>query len=94
MKLVQIDWFDSHAGEGWQSLGDLREANKPVRCRSVGWLVSEKNGHKTIVAHLSGGDGIAPYGRGDMTIPNTCITTMKMLRENSQPPDVVKGAAK
>jgi hypothetical protein len=81
-KLVLIEWLDIHAGRGWQSMDEIAESCEPLYCRSVGWLVSEKNGHKTIVPHLSGeknGD-ILVHGRGDITIPAKAIVNMTVLR--------------
>lgn len=83
MKLVMIEWIDCHAGRGWQSIEDIRDGCEPVYCRSVGWLVSEKNGHKVIVPHLSGekNGGIMIHGRGDLTIPTKAIQKMTVLKE-------------
>ncbi len=82
MKLVLVEWNDSHSGSGWQPLDELAGGAAAVKCQSVGWLVSEANGHKVIVPHISGGasDGVRPYGRGDITIPERCITRMRVLR--------------
>lgn len=82
MKLVFIEWLDSHSGNGWQRLDDLKGDTRPVVCRSVGWLVSESNGHKTIVPHISGGrdQGITPFGSGDLTIPDKAIRMLRVLR--------------
>ncbi len=54
MKLVLVEWLDSHSGQGWQRLDAIRESTHSVHCRSVGWLVSESGGYKTIVPHISG----------------------------------------
>lgn len=80
MKLVLVEWLDSHAGSGWQPLDSIRQDCHAVRCRSVGWLLSRKNGHTTIVPHISGeNDGVVPYGSGEKTIPNRAITRMRVL---------------
>ena len=81
MKLVLIEWLDSHSGHGWHPLDDLAQAAKPVRCQSVGWLVSEANQHKVVVPHISGDqdEGVTPHGRGDITIPNRAIVKMTEL---------------
>jgi hypothetical protein len=81
MKLVLIEWLDSHSGDGWQRLGDIARATHPVLCRSVGWLVSDENGHRTIVPHISGdGVKVGQFGRGDLTIPTKAIVRMKVLK--------------
>lgn len=78
-----VEWVDSHGGEGWQPLDSISTAGEPVYCRSVGWLVSEENGTKVLVPHISGerNDGIRPYGRGDIAIPAQAIIRMTTLRQ-------------
>ena len=84
LKLVLIEWIDAHANRGWQCIDDLENSCSPVYCRSVGWLVSEKKGHKTVVPHLSGekNDDMATQGRGDLTIPAKAVVRMTVLRKN------------
>jgi len=82
MKLVLIEWVDSHSGSpGWQPLDQIAEETSPTKCRSVGWLVRDAAGAKTLVPHISGekNSDVRPYGRGDITIPNSCITKMRVL---------------
>jgi len=81
MKLVLIDWVDSHAGRGWQDMARIERAAEPLRCRSVGWLVSTAGDCKVIVPHLAGeGNGeVVLQGAGDLTIPNRCIVKMRVL---------------
>ena len=40
MKLVLVEWLDSHAGRGWQDFERIEEAAEPLHCRSVGWLAA------------------------------------------------------
>ena len=80
MKLVLIEWMDSHSGRGWQELDKLKTAAKPLPCRSVGWLISERNGHKVIVPHLSGERDNPGEGCGEMVIPTKVITKITVLR--------------
>jgi hypothetical protein len=82
MKLVLVEWLDSHAGDGWQSIGDIAEACQPLHCRSVGWLVSESNDCKTLVPHLAGDKSgkVLSQGSGDLTIPNRSILRVRVLR--------------
>lgn len=82
MKLVLIEWIDSHAGRGWQDMDEIREACQPLYCRSVGWLISESNGCKTVVPHLSGDEQgkLMSQGRGEITIPEQAIVKLRVLR--------------
>ena len=83
MQLVEIEWVDSHGGDGWQSLDQIARHAKTVRCRSVGWLLSKAHGRKVIVPHLSGGDddGTVPFGRGHLSIPDRAILKLRVLRK-------------
>ena len=70
MKLVLVEWLDSHAGRGWQDMEEIADACQPLYCRSVGWLVSEENECKMLVPHLSGDKQgkVLSQGSGDLTI--------------------------
>ncbi|MCH8163721.1 MAG: hypothetical protein IIA99_06500 [Proteobacteria bacterium] len=84
MKLVLIEWSDANANDEWTKLRALKEQCGPVPCKSVGWLVSEKNGYKMIVPHLAGDDrkGYDRHGCGDINIPEGVITKITVLRES------------
>ena len=81
MKLVLVEWLDSHAGDGWQSLDAIKQNAETVLCRSVGWLLSESEGCKVIVPHISGekNEDTRPCGRGDLSIPDKAIVKMHVL---------------
>lgn len=82
-KLVLIEWVDSHSGNGWQPLNEIADAAEPVYCRSVGWLVSERNGMTVLVSHISGerNGNVRLYGKGDIAIPKKAITRTTVLRD-------------
>jgi hypothetical protein len=85
MKLVYIEWADSHSGRGWQDMAQIQQADEPLLCRSVGWMVLENNQVKILVPHLNSAasDKILLQGCGDMTIPNSAITKFEVLREDT-----------
>lgn len=76
MRLVLIEWIDSHSGRGWQSLNKLEDDCRPLYIKSVGWLLTEQDGCKVIVPHIydEKNDGIVLQGCGDMSIPEKSIT--------------------
>jgi len=83
MKLVLIEWEDSHSDVvKWLSLEEIKGNVEPLRCRSVGWLVHESKEGKVIVPHISGekNEGTVPYGSGWMSIPSRAIVKMKVLK--------------
>lgn len=84
MKLVLVEWNDSHERNGWVALDILKKFCKPSPCRSVGWLLEDKNGHIQLVSHISGMN-LNKEGPedacGDMCIPKKVITKMTVLRK-------------
>lgn len=83
MRLVLIDWVDSHRNpNSWTPLDEF-PAPKPLVCRSVGWLAHDGNDCKVVIPHLieGGQNGATPeQGCGDMTIPAQAILRMYELR--------------
>lgn len=75
MKLVLIEWEDSHYRPGWTT--DKPEA-EPLVCRSVGWLVAETKAAKMLAANVT--NEANPQRCGDMTIPQRCIRSVKTLK--------------
>jgi hypothetical protein len=59
------------------------QAERPLVCRSVGWLLHDTDMCKVVVPHITNTDDptIAPQGCGDMTIPSCAVTRMIDLRE-------------
>ena len=82
MKLVLIEWLDSHSGRGWQDTERIKQAAEPLYCRSVGWLIVDKKDCKVIVPHLAGEKNgeTALQGCGDLTIPTAAIVRLTVLR--------------
>jgi hypothetical protein len=81
MKLVLIEWVDSHSGRGWQDIGKLKEATAVMHCRSVGWVVAQDKNSVVVVPHLNGDEeGGINQGCGELSIPKRAIirtTTLK-----------------
>lgn len=83
MQLVLIEWKDAHGKDGWASLDKLRESCRPLRIRSVGWLIAKQNGYTLLTAALSGEkDNVIVNGDGHMAIPNCDIQKTTVLRKN------------
>ena len=80
MKLVLIEWVDSHGpADGWSLIDE--ERSEPLICESVGWLKYNGKDCKTIVPHKAGhkNNKIALQGRGELTIPTRAILKLKEL---------------
>jgi hypothetical protein len=81
MKLVLVEWIDANSGKGWQPLDQIEDQAGPVHCRSVGWLVADRNGVKTLVPHISGekNGNLRLCGAGEISILDKSITRMRVL---------------
>lgn len=75
MKLVIVEWVDSHITPTW-----TREpaSEKALRCKSVGWLVNDGDDAKTLAGSMSVED--APQRCCQITIPAAAIVKMRTLR--------------
>ena len=74
----------SVANGNWAPLNEMTKMNKPLKIRSVGWLVGDHKNAKTVVAHTySSGPREFRRGDGDMTIPAKAIVSMKELKVES-----------
>jgi len=80
MKLVLVEWVDSHGCVGWNPLDQLEAV--PLHCKSVGWLVKKENGMVVLASSISGekNDGLRLFARGDIAIPERCIRKTKVLK--------------
>ena len=71
LRMVVIEWVDSHYRSGWTT--DAAE-KLPLKCLSVGWLVEDGESAKVLSAHVTSED--RPQRCGDMTIPTAAIISM------------------
>ena len=86
MKLVTIDWIDSHGSGNWQTKEDLETDCHAYRCRTVGWLVKQDKAYVVIASNILDLDhkDMKDYrfrGGNSMSIPKKCITKMMTLLE-------------
>lgn len=74
MKLLLVTWLDACTDEsGWKPL-DKIASQKPMRVKSVGWLVKRTRKHLTLVGSI-----VADHCDGDITIPRGMILSEKEL---------------
>lgn len=78
-RLVLVEWEDSYGcSASWVSV----EGNPPstLLCRSVGWLIHDRDDCKVIVPHLTiPNTAVQQQGCGDMTIPAKAIIRVTPL---------------
>lgn len=75
-KILCVDWDDASSREGWEHVNDLASA-KPVRCRTIGFVMNETKGRLVLaqnlsLEHLSGSE--------IMTIPKSLIKKRRRLK--------------
>lgn len=79
-KLVAVEWEDSRQPTAsWQFIDQIQQRGS-CRCVSVGYLISEGNGAKTLASNLADiddPDGI--QASGVITIPESCIKRVTNL---------------
>ncbi|MGI0134174.1 MAG: hypothetical protein ACREBW_04370 [Candidatus Micrarchaeaceae archaeon] len=75
MKLVRVEWLDSHIMPTW-----TRDAPETaaLKCRTVGWLVHDGKDAKTLAASVTDED--APQLCCQITIPTAAIVRTKVLK--------------
>ena len=84
MRLVLVEWEDSHQSRGWEELSEIRD--EVAVCRSVGWLVHDGERAVVIAPHLSvPTSGIIPQGTGVMTVPTRSVLRLVDLVEATSP---------
>ncbi len=71
LKLVLIEWGNSHSERAWQRMNRIAVVSAPLYCRLVGWLLAETKDCKVIVPHIGGekNSDAMMQGCGDLTIP-------------------------
>lgn len=84
MKLVLIEWEDSHSSGAWQQLDDTL-ADRALVCRSVGWLVLDGKHAKVVAPHMNEQEpGVPLQGSGVMTIPSRAVLRIVALEESKR----------
>ena len=81
MKLVLIEWLDSHGSDTWEPFDKIKRDGETVKCRSVGWVLSSNRQYTLIVPHVSSIDdeSATPFGSGHISIPKRAITSLRVL---------------
>ena len=83
MRLVLIEWEDSHADGSWQKISGPIE-DRAIVCRSVGWLVLDGERAKVVAPHLSEPDSEVPLqANGVMTIPARAVLNIYDLEKSA-----------
>ncbi len=86
MRLVLIEWEDSHTAGAWQQIeGEVED--RALVCRSVGWLVLDGERAKVVAPHLSNQEpGVPLQACGVMTIPARAVLSVVDLDATDHAP--------
>lgn len=81
-QIVLVEWIDSHSGDGWMPLDELREKASILYCRSVGFLIEQNRAGLMLVGSISGekNGNIRLNGTGDIFIPRKCVVKVKVFK--------------
>ncbi len=79
---VLVEWEDSYCSTGWRFLAEMEP--EVMRCRSLGWVVSQDDDCLVLAPHVSAEDhGDAPLqGNGIMVIPKRAITSVEPVKKD------------
>lgn len=85
-KLVEIIWDDAHSNghsETWAALSEFTKgADKPVQCKSVGYVVMESKETIAVAASITfDDDGKVGAVSGTLVVPRGMIRSMKVLKK-------------
>lgn len=73
-KLVSIEWMDSKGvTQGWERLDEIKPL-LPCKCKSVGFLIDDKEDYKTLVQTIS-----KDWALGRITIPSCSILKIEKI---------------
>lgn len=82
MRLVLIEWEDSHADGAWHQIGGSVE-DRALVCRSVGWLVLDGERVKVVAPHINELEaGVPLQACGIMTIPAGAVLRVHNLAQH------------
>lgn len=75
MDIFYIEWLDSSALEGWQSIEEASEL-KPLMIKTVGFLLAETEESYTLTQSQNGPDGLVDYS---LCIPKFAVKLARKL---------------
>lgn len=80
LRLVMIEWVDSHSSNRWEPIEAVAETAIPLRCFTVGHLVRESKTNIVVVGTISRDEnGEIMQATGNISIPKRCVTKKKFL---------------
>ncbi len=85
MRLVLVEWEDSHGDGVWHTLTGAVE-DRALLCRSVGWLLLDGEHAVVVAPHMNEAEeGVPLQGCGIMTIPRRAVLRVVELTQHGDP---------
>ena len=66
---IEIEWDDTTGSHGWSPADEYCSLG-PLKCRTIGYVLTETDTHLTVVQNMSAGNG---HVADSMTIPKRII---------------------
>ena len=76
LPLVEIAWYDSAVGGGWNTLSHYRNKKNVPQMKSVGWLTKNTKTEVQVVQSIAEDGEVAD----SITIPKVCVVRTRRLR--------------
>lgn len=80
-KLVEILWLDSEQNAEWAKLEDVLADQGSLECKSVGYLVADKEDRVVLASSISADETYEEQVSHYITIPKASIQSIKELRK-------------
>lgn len=80
-KIVEILWVDSEHSADWSKLSDVLEDQGSLECKSVGYLIADKEDRMILATSLSSDETYEENVSAYLTIPRLAILSVKELRK-------------
>lgn len=80
-KIVEVVWADSEHFADWSKLSDVLEDQGSLDCKSVGYLIADKEDRMILATSISVDEIYEESVSAYLTIPKAAISSVKELRK-------------
>lgn len=82
-KIVEVIWADSEQNAAWEKLEDVLNDQGSLNCKTLGYVVADTEDRIILASTASVDDTYEDLISHYMTIPKSCIVSIKELRVKS-----------
>lgn len=80
-KTVEVTWLDSEQNASWEKLSDVLEDQGTLDCKSVGYLIADKEDRIILASSMSSDEEYEEHISHYITIPRAAVVSIKELRK-------------